>query len=134
MPSENPTGSLNLAQPPESRRREPAWWAKCRERYQLGATVEFLADEFDREPKQVRLAINADGRLERERERQRAIHIPSVGKRTSHNTSMVEPRSPRAVRRIIADPETIRLAAERFARGKIGRDQLMKVVRGEARV
>lgn len=133
MPYQNPTGSLKVAQPRRLKRREPTWWSKCRERYRTGETIESLANEFRRAPKQVLLALNMDGRLERERQRQRAIHIPSVGKRTSHNTSLVEIRIPREVRRIIADPETIRAAAERFARGKIGRDQLMKVVRGEAR-
>ncbi len=130
MPSEQSIRAPILAQPPE-----PAWWAECREKYAAGVTIDALAAEFKRKRRQIHFVVSAreHAKREHERARKRSYYVPVITKRTSHNTSLIEVRLPRQIKRIIADPETIRAAAERFARGKIGRDHLMKVVRGEAR-
>ena len=114
---------------------EPSWWGLCREKYAAGITIDALAAEFKRKRRQIAFVVSEREHLKREHDRARikSYHVPVMTKRTSHNTSIIAPRAPRKVKRIIADPETIRAAAEKFARGKMDRAQFMKVVDSGAR-
>lgn len=98
-------------------------------------TISEIAAMLGQKVDAVRYALNENGERDRclakdkRRAREERAARPSIGKRgpqIKSETHMTAPHKPRAVAKVLADPEVKSQALKDFAAGKIARDELMR--------